>query len=213
MNDIKLVCFDMDDTLINQNSWYKLNLALGVTPEEDKEMYAAYGSGSLSYSDWTESLISLYKQRGLATKTNITQALISYVFKEGAIELVNYLHHKGYEVVIISGSFDLLVSHVANALGVVHYKANTEFVLNSDDYLETLRSEGDEVHAKLRHLKGFCKELGIPLDQCACIGDGANDIELFKYTRKGITFKDAPDPVKATAWKVVDTLSDIKQLL
>ena len=45
MNKIKLICFDMDGTLISQNSWYKPNLALGNTAEEDQEMYDAYGRG------------------------------------------------------------------------------------------------------------------------------------------------------------------------
>lgn len=36
MSAIKLICFDVDGTLITNNSWYDLNIALGVTPKEDR---------------------------------------------------------------------------------------------------------------------------------------------------------------------------------
>lgn len=34
--DIKLVCFDLNHTLIKENTWLDLNQAMGMTLEEDK---------------------------------------------------------------------------------------------------------------------------------------------------------------------------------
>ena len=203
----------MDDTLITQNSWYKLNLALGITADEDKEMYDAFVKGDLQYTDWTTKLVTLYKERGLASKANISKVLGEYTFNQGAVELVQNLQQKGYKIIILSGSFDILVSQVASDLGVADYKASTKLVFNDDNYLQELISEGDEQYAKLKNLESFCKESGVSIDQCVCVGDGANDVELFKATQKGITFNDAPENVKVTAWKVVATLSDINQIL
>ncbi len=213
MQTTKLVCFDMDDTLIKQNSWYKLNVSLGVTPEEDKKMYEAYSKGELRYEDWLRQLVGLYKRHGKANKSNIIAVLEDYEFAEGAEDLVSHLKEQGYEIVIISGSFDFLVANVAEALGVSFKKGNTSFIFDDKDELVEVISLGDELHAKLEHLKTFCNQLGIGIDECICIGDGANDIELFRATRRGITFQDAPTVVKSEAWKIVDTLSDIKAIL
>lgn len=203
----------MDGTLISQNSWYKLNLALGITAEEDQEMYDAYGRGDLSYSDWMTKLSSLYKERGLATKEVIYSSLAEFDLKDGVKDLFLDLQEKKYELVIISGSFDILVQKVAETLNVKHYKANTELEFTNNGYLQNIVSAGDELHEKLRHLEIFCEKLKIPINQCVCIGDGANDFELFKKTQKGITFTDAPKYLKKEAWHVVNNLSDIKNLL
>ena len=53
-SQIKLVCFDLDNTLIAANSWERLNLALGITAEEDTAMYKQFKAGSLSYTDWLD---------------------------------------------------------------------------------------------------------------------------------------------------------------
>jgi len=213
MNEIKLICFDMDDTLIDQNSWYKLNIALGVTPEEDQQMYDDYVGGSLSYQEWTAKLLALYAERKLATKDTISNILSEYTLKEGAKDLVLYLQQRGYILVIISGSFDILVRQVAEELGIKYFKANTNFEFDSRNYLKSIQSGGDEAHAKLNHLGSFCDQLGVSILECVCIGDGANDLELFKKTQKGITFIGAPEVISKVAWHTVNQLTDIKNLL
>jgi hypothetical protein len=40
--NLKLICFDLNKTLIKENTWYNLNLALGMTPEEDQAMLTQY---------------------------------------------------------------------------------------------------------------------------------------------------------------------------
>ncbi len=176
-------------------------------------MYDAYGRGDLLYGDWLEKLSALYKERRLGTKETVAAALGNYKFVEGAENLAKYLRQKGYVLAVISGSFDILVRDVSNALDIRFQKANTRFVFGDDGYIEEMISEGDELHAKLRHLESFCDELGISINECVCIGDGGNDIEMFRKTQKGITFEDAPDDVKEVAWKVVSQLSDIKEVL
>ena len=70
---------------------------------------------------------------------------------------------------------------------------------------------GNENIAKLNILEDICLKLGINVDECACIGDGGNDIEMFKKTKHGITFKGSK--IEKEAWKVVNNLDDIRQIL
>jgi len=62
-------------------------------------------------------------------------------------------------------------------------------------------------------LKFLVDKFGIDLEQCACVGDGGNDIEIFKITKRGITFSSSGEEIKQGAWKVVDSLGDIKEVL
>lgn len=208
--EIDLICFDMDDTLITQNSWYKLNLALGVTHEEDVEMYTAYESGTLSYTDWTHALLALYRKHGKASKSFLEQFFMDYELTDGASDVVHTLKEKGYELALVSGSFDSLVGHVADEFGIVHRTGSTTFVFDEQDQLIDIKTHGDEGQAKLRHLQRICAEVNIPIERCACIGDGANDREMFVRTGHGVTFPDSP--VQDVAWKTVQTLRDVKVL-
>lgn len=47
MNNVKLIVFDLNKTLIKENSWFDLNLALGMTPEEDRYLMELYQSGKI----------------------------------------------------------------------------------------------------------------------------------------------------------------------
>lgn len=207
-----LVCFDLDETLITQNSWYVLNRALGMTQEENLSLYNAYKAGTLTTDAWTQKRLAIYKACGKASRENIQKILSVYELMPGARELVTYVQSKYYHTALISGSIDQLVTLVANDLHIPHSKANYELIFDDHDMLSDIISYGDETYAKLTFLTQFCAELNIPVAECICIGDGANDIEMFRQTR-GITFTHAPEIIKQTAWRVVDSLSDIHNIL
>jgi len=209
--DIKLVCFDLDRTLIKENSWYDLNLALGITHEEDTAMYDDYMAGKFTYPEWTKKLLELFKHNPKANEKDITEILSRYTLVDGAREAVSYLKEKGYHVALISGSLDVLVDLVARDLGIELAEATNEFVFDESGKLVDIISPGDDKHIKLHHLESFARRLGLELSQCACIGDGDNDIEMFRATGKGITFKGSK--IESEAWKVVESLKSLKSIL
>ncbi|MEK9155350.1 MAG: HAD family phosphatase [Patescibacteria group bacterium] len=209
--EIKLVCFDLDQTLINQNSWYELSLALGVPAELDRQLYNEFKAGSITYEQWNDRVIEEYMKHENATRKGITESLCGYTYNEGAREAVKHLQQSGYEVVLISGSIDIIVDHVAKDLGIRYAKANNTFLFDENDRLKGVHAHGDDTIAKAQHLESFCDLLGVKMHECACIGDGENDVEMFRRTRKGITFTGSR--IESDAWKIVDSLQDIPQLL
>ena len=50
-SSIKLACFDLDDTLLLQNSWVKLNTGLGISEKEDQWYYEQYHQVAITYTD------------------------------------------------------------------------------------------------------------------------------------------------------------------
>lgn len=210
MENIKLVCFDLDKTLINQNSWYNLNLALGVTEEEDKKLFDEYYSGKLSYIEWTKRLLDIFLENKKASLETITKTLSNYSLDNKAREIVDYVKSKGYSVALISGSINILVELVANDLKIELASATNTFVFDENNNLKDIICLGDDKIAKLNVLEDYCQKLGIDLTECACVGDGDNDIELFLKTGHGITFKDSK--IMGEAWKVINSLEDLKEI-
>lgn len=208
--DVKLICFDLNKTLIEENTWEELNIAMGMSKEEDEFFLRLYEEGVLSYKEWQVLLAKIYKVRGHANLEKITEVISRYTYRKGAKEVVKYLKDKGCTLALISGSMDILVDKVAKDLDFELFEANNIFVFNGEDYLEDIVSLGDGGLAKLRHLESFCRKLGIKLTECACVGDGANDIELFQKSRHGITFEGSE--IEHLAWKVIDSLLDLKNI-
>lgn len=112
-------------------------------------------------------------------------------------------------VAIISGSFLSGVTYHAHQLGISYVSAGTNIEYDADDRFIKLTSEGDESNAKVRHLVKLCEEIGIKLTECACVGDGANDIGLFRATGQGICFSDAREDVITEAATTIESLSDL----
>ncbi|MFH1606793.1 MAG: HAD-IB family phosphatase [Nanoarchaeota archaeon] len=212
MEKIKLICFDLDDTIIEQNSWLKLNLALGLTQEEDDNFYEKYHyKKEITYAEWISELLKLYKQRGKANFKNIVSSLSEYKYKKDSREIIDYLKNKGYKIALISGSFNIIVDLVAKDLAIDLAEAINNFVFDINNNLENIIIMGDEKVAKLNVLENICLKLGINIEECICIEDGSNDIELFKKTKHGITFKGSK--IEKEAWKVIESLNEIKEIL
>ena len=208
---IKLVCLDLDETLISDNSWLLLGLALGMTKERDQELYDQYAQGEITYDEWNGLVLREYLKHEDATREGINRIVSLYTLAPGAREAIGYLRERDYELVLISGSLDLFVSRVAHDLGITYYKANNTLVFDDSGRLTNIHTPGDDTEHKLIHLEAFCDLLDIGLTECACIADGANDIDMFRRTGKGITFRGSK--IEKDAWKVIDSFYDIPTIL
>ena len=210
MQNIKLVIFDLNETLIKENTWKDLNLALGIPLEEDQRLFRQYRNKEISYLEWQKTVLERYKKYANPTKNRIEKIIFNYHFLPGAKNAVKYLQNKGYILAIISGSIDSLVKKVAQELGIKYHHANNSFVFNKNGTLQDIKVENDEGPAKLKHLREICRKLGISLNNCACVGDGLSDIKIFQKTGKGVTFKGTK--VEKYAWKTITRLSDLSKI-
>ncbi|MCC6323434.1 HAD-IB family phosphatase, partial [Candidatus Nomurabacteria bacterium] len=196
--------------LITHNSWKELNFALGIPKEEDKRLYDEFIAGNMTYSEWNAILVEKYIQHKDANRSGIAKILSRYTYTNGAREAVEYLKNKNYILALISGSTDILVEMVAKDLGIKYYKANNKLIFDENDNLQAIHTEDNDLKAKKEHLESLARMLGIDIKECACVADGANDIEMFHATGHGITFKGMK--IEKDAWKVIETLPDLKNI-
>jgi phosphoserine phosphatase len=192
MEKPRLIIFDLNKTLIEENSWLELNLAMGVTQAED-DMLTSWGrDGIISDAQGQTILCSIYRTRGEPTRSNIDRVLHNYNYLPEARETVAELGRLGYELALISGSMDVLTQHVAEELGIPHWASNNRFIFDDDDRLVSIETEDNDKGYKLHQMERLCGELGIGVEQAMPVGDGANDTLLFEASGNGVTFEDSP---------------------
>ena len=207
----KLVCFDLNQTLIAENTWYDLNLAMGVTPEEDTLFLKWFEEGIITYEEGQNCLSRIYLSRNRLSKAEVLKVISRYTFRPGAEELVKYLHGKSYKIAIVSGSVDLLVAKVASELNIDYHGANNTLDFDAAGHFRRIICWGEDAQFKLFLLKKFCTELGIGISDCVCVGDGYNDLKIFADTGNGITFKGSK--IENYASQTISSLSDLKKIL
>lgn len=209
---IKLVVLDLDGTTVGENSWRKLNAAMGVTPGLDRHYYNLYHRGRITYPAWINALVRMFHRRGDPTKDNIFRILLNYSLYPGVREVVNELKARGIHVVIISGAMDIFVKAVAEDLGIETAAYNTTFVFDDSDRLVRAETEGEEALVKLAQLRAICQNLNIAPDECICVGDGPNDLLIFAYTGLGVTF-DRCLNMHPHCWRCIPDWSHFLKLL
>lgn len=211
MTSARLIIFDLNGTLIRENTWQILNRSMGVTAAEDAMLVEWGNQGIISDQQGQEILASIYKKRGTPTKEIITQIVCDYHYFPGARETIQTLQQQGYIVAIISGAMDLVVASVAKDLALQHWYANNVFIFDKNDNLERIKTAANESIFKQESLEKLCEKLGIRAEDCVTIGDGTSDIRLFERTGHSIAVEGTNAAEHATY--IVQDLGEIPQLL
>ncbi|QLC49033.1 phosphoserine phosphatase SerB [Methanolobus zinderi] len=184
---IKLVVFDMDSTLIDAETIDELAEAAGVGDKVAAITEQAM-HGKLDYSEALTERVRLLE--GL-TIEKAHEALDRMPFMPGAKELIKYLKSRGYRTAMISGGFTLAADRVGEALGMDHVVSN-ELLINNDHITGEVTGPLTGEGSKELVLEEISGEYGIEPEECIVIGDGANDICIFKRARYAIAFNSKP---------------------
>ena len=213
MKKIKLVCFDVDGTLVDGISWLFLTEGLGCSTQEHLNTFQRAKHGEITFIEGERMLTKMYQDSGNAKKTFIEKLFNKIKPKPEARQLIIYLKKKGYWVYLISGAIDIYVEEVAKKLGVDGYFANSILGFDKKGVLKKIYYRDNQGEVKVEQLKKLIGKLGISMDEVVFIGDSENDIEIFKETRKGIAVHSFNEDLKEVAWKKVESLSEIERIL
>lgn len=191
----------MDGETINS-----LAAAWGVSEEVSEITHRAM-AGELEFFDSLRARVKLLRGMPLALAKEVCENL---PFMPGASELIANLKSRDKKVVIFSGGFHLATDAAQAKLGfdesyanILHYNNGILSGLVGGEMMFGF-SKGDMV-TRLQTL------LGISPSQTACIGDGANDISMFKKADTGIAFC-AKEALKQHATHIVDE-KDLTKLI
>ena len=214
-SSIKAVIFDIDGTLTTKNSWFEIAIAVGGTPEEDKEILRMYRSGIILSEEADTRLLAMWKRQGLATKENFRKIFESIPLRQDAADLVNYLKSKNIIVCLITGSMDMYAEIIAAKLGLINFYHNANLFWDENNHIKSFNYIVNQGEKKLEQLHDFCKKNNLKPKECVVIGDSENDYGLFKLTQKGIAVRTEYEDrvLEQLAWQVVDHLAEIKRFI
>lgn len=210
---MKLFFFDIDDTLTTDGSWLRLNLAAGLSKEEDYSLYMNFYKKQISYQEWTNELASLYQHKSILTSDVANEALTSFTLKSGAAEAIISVQAAGFRPILLTGGFRVTAEAVALKLGINDYYAVSDLEFDTDKKFLNFRSDGEEGVAKLLAAKRYCDKYCVDISTCYAVGDSMNDLPLFNETRNGITFSWCKAEVQAGAQHIINDLNELPSLL
>ncbi|HHO56512.1 MAG TPA: phosphoserine phosphatase SerB [Trueperaceae bacterium] len=195
---MKLCVFDFDSTLMAGETIDFLAKAVGKENQVSQITEQAM-SGEIGFF---ESLSERAKLLEGLSQRKLEEICHNLPLMNGAKETILALKQKGYKVVIFSGGFRTATSYYAPILG-----ADADFAnfLDIKDGLLTGRVAGEMManDAKGSMLVRLQKLLDIDVTDTLAVGDGANDLSMFKYAGTKIAFC-AKDILKDAADYVLD---------
>lgn len=195
---IKLCIFDFDSTLMNGESIDILAQAYGAGAKVSQITQKAMNN-ELDFFESLCARVALLKGMPYKEVLHICENL---PLMPGALELINYLKAKNIRVLVFSGGFYEGINPAQKKLGFhssfanyLHHKNGILSGLVGGEMM--LQDSKGLMLVKLRALLKLAKE------EIACVGDGANDIAMFKEAGLSIAFC-AKEALKKEAQICVD---------
>ena len=179
----KLILFDVDSTLINEEV-IDLIAAHANVQREVSAITERAMAGELNFEESLRARVSLLAGLPVSVLENVAEEI---TLTNGAPELIAQLQADGHIVSVVSGGFTDVIAPLMQKLNINQYKANQLEVI---DKKLTGRVSGEIVGraTKAEFLREIANNEKIDLTQTIAIGDGANDLDMISAAGIGIAF-------------------------
>jgi len=196
----RLICFDMDSTLIKTEVIDELADRAGVG-EQVRAITESAMRGEINFNESFTQRVSLLKGLDAKILSDIAENL---PIMEGADKLMTILKQCGFKIAILSGGFSYFGDVLKKRFGADYVYANE---LEIVDGKLTGRYLGDVVDGKRKAelLRLIAQVEHIDLQQTIAVGDGANDLPMINLAGLGIAFHAKPK-VKENAGQSISTI-------
>lgn len=196
----RLICFDMDSTLIHTECIDQLADKAGVG-EEVRAITESAMRGEIDFNESFTRRVALLKGLDVSVMDEIARNL---PFNEGLERMMTILKRVGYKTAILSGGFTYFGHYLQQKFGFDYVYANE---LEVEDGKLTGRYTGEVVDGrrKAELLRLLCQVEHINLAQAVAVGDGANDLPMLGLAGLGIAYHAKPK-VKANAKQTLSSI-------
>ena len=196
----RLICFDMDSTLIETEVIDELAIRAGVG-DQVKAITEAAMRGEIDFCESFRQRCALLKGLDVSVMQEIAENL---PITEGVDRLMRILKKVGFKIAILSGGF----TYFGNFL---KQKYNIDYVYANELEIENGKLTGNHVgdivdgKRKAELLRLIAQVENVDIRQTVAVGDGANDLPMISIAGLGIAFHAKPK-VKATGKQSISTI-------
>lgn len=196
----RLICFDMDSTLIETEVIDELAIRAGVG-DQVKAITERAMRGEIDFCESFKERVALLKGLDESVMRDIAEHL---PITEGVERLMFVLKRYGYKIAILSGGFTYFGNYLKEKFGIDYVYANQ---LEIVDGKLTGRYLGDIVDGKRKAelLRLLAQVENVDIAQTIAVGDGANDLPMLSTAGLGIAFHAKPKVV-ANAQQAINTI-------
>ena len=196
----RLICFDMDSTLIETEVIDELAIRAGVG-DEVKAITERAMRGEIDFTESFRERVALLKGLDESVMQDIAEHL---PITEGVDRLMYVLKKYGYKIAILSGGFTYFGQYLQQKYGIDYVYANE---LEIVDGKLTGRYLGDVVDGKRKAelLRLIAQVEKVDIAQTIAVGDGSNDLPMLGVAGLGIAFHAKPKVV-ANAKQSINTI-------
>ena len=187
----RLICFDMDSTLIQTECIDELAERAGVG-EQVRAITERAMRGEIDFKESFTERVALLKGLDESVMKEIAENL---PITEGVERLMFVLKHYGYKIAILSGGFTYFGEYLKQKFGIDYVYANE---LEIVDGKLTGKYSGEIVDGKRKAelLKLLAQVEKVDIAQTIAVGDGANDLPMLSTAGLGIAFHAKPKVVE-----------------
>ena len=197
----RLICFDMDSTLIQAECIDELARRHGVYDQVAAITESAM-RGEIDFKESFTKRVALLKGLDVSVMRDIAEHL---PITEGTDRLMSVLKTCGYKIAILSGGFTFFGEYLQRKYGIDYVYAN-QLEVGEDGKL-TGRYIGEVVDGRRKAdlLRLIAQTEKVNIAQTIAVGDGANDLPMLNEAGLGIAFHAKPR-VKANARQSISTI-------
>ena len=196
----RLICFDMDSTLIQTECIDELAERAGVG-DQVRAITESAMRGEIDFKESFTQRVALLKGLDESVMKEIAENL---PITEGVERLMFVLKRYGYKIAILSGGFTYFGEYLQKKFGIDYVYANELEII---DGKLTGRYLGDVVDGKRKAelLRLIAQVEKVDIAQTIAVGDGANDLPMLSLAGLGIAFHAKPKVV-ANAKQSINTI-------
>lgn len=210
----KLVCFDLDGTLIGDtaNMWNFICDEFGCDIKERDDAVEKYFKNLITYDEWVGHDVGMWIEKGV-TKDDFLKVMRKLKLTNGAVETIIELKKRGMKVGIISDSLDIALI----ALLPGYEKLFDEVFINKLLFDKEGRISGWKatkycMDKKADGLRRMAEKENIRLEECVFVGDESNDIKAAESAGLSIAFSPNSEELRRKADVVIEK-KDLREIL
>ena len=180
----RLICFDMDSTLIQTECIDELAKKAGVGEQVQKITERAM-RGEIDFKESFKERVALLKGLDASVMQEIAD---NFPITEGVDRLMSVLKNCGYKIAILSGGFTFFGEYLQRKYNIDYVYANELEIDENNKLTGNFVGEIVDGRRKAELLKLIAQVEKVNLAQTIAVGDGANDLPMLAEAGLGIAF-------------------------